>query len=466
MSQPSARTPPLVAVAFAAAVGGPVATALARRRLRRPRRRERHHPADQDVDAGRLPRRRRALRHLLRVHRRRRVGRLDRPAARHPDRGGARRRLDPAAPGPGGRAAAERARVRTPTATALAAAQRRGDPRDADRRPRHHRARGRRRRGRHVGTRQRLPAHPRRARGARLLRPAAARSSWPPASTPPAPPSSARPAGDGTPIMLTIPTDAPWVPLRILQPRPRGRASSSRPTCSSSPTRSPTCWPAARASASSAASRPTTCLLDDLRSDVGMEWVPDDMWFTYLAGRGRGRRPRLRPGRLPGRRARCRPSPTPACRRPRRARCTRPGAGAPVWPMAVGARSWPCSSLAVLPRARRPRSRAVAGMRPPRRGSASPSPLARSWRHRYAVDASGSASASVLGPGRRHGRGRHRPEPLRHRHRSGSARARSCEFVVHNDDPIDHELVVGDARGAPPPRRRHASAATRRCPAR
>jgi hypothetical protein len=23
-------------------------------------------------------------------------------------------------------------------------------------------------------------------------------------------------------------------------------------------------------------------LLDDLRSDVGMEWVPDDMWLTYL----------------------------------------------------------------------------------------------------------------------------------------------------------------------------------------
>jgi len=25
-----------------------------------------------------------------------------------------------------------------------------------------------------------------------------------------------------------------------------------------------------------------TSLLDDLRSDVGMEWVPEDMWFTYL----------------------------------------------------------------------------------------------------------------------------------------------------------------------------------------
>ena len=27
-------------------------------------------------------------------------------------------------------------------------------------------------------------------------------------------------------------------------------------------------------------------LLDDLRSDVGMEWVPQSMWFTYLAGGG------------------------------------------------------------------------------------------------------------------------------------------------------------------------------------
>ena len=30
------------------------------------------------------------------------------------------------------------------------------------------------------------------------------------------PPREARPIGDGTPVHVTIPTDNPWVPLRIL----------------------------------------------------------------------------------------------------------------------------------------------------------------------------------------------------------------------------------------------------------
>ncbi|MGI8794043.1 MAG: DUF2330 domain-containing protein [Acidimicrobiales bacterium] len=88
--------------------------------------------------------------------------------------------------------------------------------------------------------------------------------------------------GDGTPIMLTIPTDNPWVPLRILglgldddrqveadvflltdqQPRllAGGRGLEVR-----------------RSEAASAG------LLADLRSDAGMEWVPDTMWFTYMS---------------------------------------------------------------------------------------------------------------------------------------------------------------------------------------
>ena len=38
----------------------------------------------------------------------------------------------------------------------------------------------------------------------------------------------------------------------------------------------------APASRSSAARRRRRSLLADLRSDVGMEWVPDDMWLSYL----------------------------------------------------------------------------------------------------------------------------------------------------------------------------------------
>jgi hypothetical protein len=89
-------------------------------------------------------------------------------------------------------------------------------------------------------------------------------------------------AGDGTPIMLTIPTDQPWVPLRILalglrkaQPvaadvflltdhTPVVRTGGSGTTVGRSESASPN-------------------LLDDLRSDKHMHWVPDHMWLTYLS---------------------------------------------------------------------------------------------------------------------------------------------------------------------------------------
>ena len=87
--------------------------------------------------------------------------------------------------------------------------------------------------------------------------------------------------GDGTPIMLTIPTDEAWVPLRILtlgigktevvnadvflltdeQPLLHGTGDGVRIARSE---------PASRE------------LFRDLRTDTGMHWVPDAMWFTYL----------------------------------------------------------------------------------------------------------------------------------------------------------------------------------------
>jgi hypothetical protein len=88
-------------------------------------------------------------------------------------------------------------------------------------------------------------------------------------------------AGDGTPIMLTIPTDDPWVPLRILglgadpsqvieadvflltDERPKLLAGGPGLTL-------------ARDEEASGS------LLADLRSDKGMEWVPPEMWLTYL----------------------------------------------------------------------------------------------------------------------------------------------------------------------------------------
>jgi len=88
-------------------------------------------------------------------------------------------------------------------------------------------------------------------------------------------------AGDSTPIMATIPTDDPWVPLRILSlgldadrsveadvflltdEQPELLAGGPGLTLARSETASP-------------------LLLDDLRSDVAMEWVPQSMWLSYL----------------------------------------------------------------------------------------------------------------------------------------------------------------------------------------
>jgi hypothetical protein len=87
--------------------------------------------------------------------------------------------------------------------------------------------------------------------------------------------------GDGTPIMLTIPTDQPWVPLRILSLGLEESAfvdadvfllTDEEPDLLAG-------GPGLTLERSEPAS---TSLLDDLRSDTGMEWVPDEMWFTYL----------------------------------------------------------------------------------------------------------------------------------------------------------------------------------------
>ena len=88
--------------------------------------------------------------------------------------------------------------------------------------------------------------------------------------------------GEGTPIHLTIPMDNPWVPLRILG---LGKAADDvidanvflltpdKPNLLPGPDDGLVEERSEQASKS---------LLDDLRSDKGMEWVPAQMWFTYL----------------------------------------------------------------------------------------------------------------------------------------------------------------------------------------
>jgi hypothetical protein len=93
--------------------------------------------------------------------------------------------------------------------------------------------------------------------------------------------------GDGTPVHLTIPTDNPWVPLRILA---LGKSAAEtiqadvylltddRPALLPAPG-SKLAEGGLRLAHSDAAS---AGLLADLRTDKGMEWVPQDAWLTKV----------------------------------------------------------------------------------------------------------------------------------------------------------------------------------------
>ena len=93
--------------------------------------------------------------------------------------------------------------------------------------------------------------------------------------------------GDGTPVHLTIPTDNPWVPLRILG---LGKAADELVEADVYLLTDirPALLPKAGAFIEgdglildhSAAA--TDLLLSDLRSDAGMEWVPQEAWLTKV----------------------------------------------------------------------------------------------------------------------------------------------------------------------------------------
>lgn len=91
--------------------------------------------------------------------------------------------------------------------------------------------------------------------------------------------------GDGTPVHVTIPTPNPWVPIRILG---LGKAADARVDADvylltdNAPALlpAPTGRNGMRLDHSDTASK---SLLDDLRSDRGMEWVPSGGWLTKIA---------------------------------------------------------------------------------------------------------------------------------------------------------------------------------------
>ena len=87
--------------------------------------------------------------------------------------------------------------------------------------------------------------------------------------------------GDGTPIHLTIPTDNPWVPLRILG---LGRAEDEPVEADVYllTDRRPALLPLRRGLTLDRSEPASTSLLDDLRADKGMEWIPRSMWLSFL----------------------------------------------------------------------------------------------------------------------------------------------------------------------------------------
>jgi hypothetical protein len=100
--------------------------------------------------------------------------------------------------------------------------------------------------------------------------------------------------GDGTPIHLTIPVSNPWVPLRILG---LGDSSDSRIDADVYllTDRTPALLPQPGTPLGFGlipleSERASDGLLNDLRTDKGMGWIPQSMWFTaFHVGENAGR---------------------------------------------------------------------------------------------------------------------------------------------------------------------------------
>jgi hypothetical protein len=87
--------------------------------------------------------------------------------------------------------------------------------------------------------------------------------------------------GDGTPIMLTIPVREPWVPLHILS-LGLDRAAVVSADVFLLTDSQPKLLAGGTGLSLDRNESASSELLADLRTDKGMGWVPDRMWFTYL----------------------------------------------------------------------------------------------------------------------------------------------------------------------------------------
>ncbi len=87
-------------------------------------------------------------------------------------------------------------------------------------------------------------------------------------------------AGDGIPVQITIPTERPWVPLHILHGASPDTEVIEADVFLLTPDRPELLH--GEGLTVQRSERASALLLDDLRSDVNMEWVPRNGWFTYL----------------------------------------------------------------------------------------------------------------------------------------------------------------------------------------
>jgi hypothetical protein len=88
-------------------------------------------------------------------------------------------------------------------------------------------------------------------------------------------------SGQGTPVHITIPTERPWVPLRILGLGLPGEDLVQADVFLLTD-EEPDLLAGGRGLTVERSIAASDSLLFDLRTDRGMEWVPEDMWLTHL----------------------------------------------------------------------------------------------------------------------------------------------------------------------------------------
>ena len=87
-------------------------------------------------------------------------------------------------------------------------------------------------------------------------------------------------AGDGIPVQITMPTRQPWVPLHILHGAKPDSEIIEADVFLLTPQRPDLLY--GEGLTIERSEWASDLLLDDLRSDEGMEWIPEEGWFTYL----------------------------------------------------------------------------------------------------------------------------------------------------------------------------------------